>query len=111
MFGEQLRPDSVFRRGIGDIDLVDVEDALAANSRLRLVSTLERVEGRLVARVEPIRVPIGDALATEGVMNAIACEAEPVGEVTIIGPGAGLGLAGQGVFSDLITVARRFAST
>jgi homoserine dehydrogenase len=39
------------------------------------------------------------------VTNAVSCRAEPVGEVTITGPGAGLALAGQGVLSDLIAVA------
>jgi homoserine dehydrogenase len=40
------------------------------------------------------------------------CRASPVGEVTIIGPGAGPQLAGQGVLSDVIAIARslRFAA-
>ena len=50
---------------------------------------------------------MGDPLATiEGTTNAVVCRASPVGEVTIVGPGAGPELAGQGVLSDLITVAR-----
>ncbi len=43
----------------------------------------------------------------DGVANAVVCRARPVGEVTIIGPGAGPRLAGQGVLSDLIAVARQ----
>ena len=35
------------------------------------------------------------------------CRAEPLGEITVIGPGAGIELAGQGVLSDLIDVGRR----
>jgi homoserine dehydrogenase len=45
----------------------------------------------------------------EGVTNAVVCRAEPVGDVIIIGPGAGPALAGQGVLSDLIAVARGHA--
>jgi homoserine dehydrogenase len=40
----------------------------------------------------------------------VVCRASPVGEVTIIGPGAGPQLAGQGVFSDLIAIARSHTS-
>jgi len=48
-----------------------------------------------------------DRLAgVSGVVNAVVCRAEPVGEVVVIGPGAGPELAGQGMFSDLIAVAR-----
>jgi homoserine dehydrogenase len=111
VFGEQLRLDDVMRRGISDITRTDVDAALAANCRIRLVSTLDAGENGLAARVEPLRVSVEDKLATEGVTNAVVCEAEPVGEVTITGPGAGLRLAGQGVFSDLIAVARHCAST
>jgi homoserine dehydrogenase len=61
----------------------------------------------VIARVAPERVHIDDPLArVEGTANAIVCRADPVGEVTIVGPGAGPQLAGQGVFSDLIAVAR-----
>ncbi len=49
----------------------------------------------------------GDRLAgIDGAVNGLTCRADPVGEVTIIGPGAGPELAGQGVLSDLIAVAR-----
>jgi homoserine dehydrogenase len=41
----------------------------------------------------------------EGTTNAVVCRAEPVGEITIIWPGAGPQLAGQGVLGDLIAVA------
>lgn len=111
VFGEQIRPEDVSRRGITGIDTDEVMDALAANARIRLVSSVELSEGTLTARVEPVRLPIDDPLALiEGVLNAVVCEAEPVGEVTIVGPGAGPELAGQGVFSDLIAVARRHAN-
>jgi homoserine dehydrogenase len=39
-------------------------------------------------------------------MNALTLETDTVSEVTIIGPGAGAEQAGQGVFADLVSVAR-----
>jgi homoserine dehydrogenase len=45
-----------------------------------------------------------------GTTNAVVFEADPVGQVTITGPGAGPPLAGQGVLSDIIAVASRRAA-
>jgi homoserine dehydrogenase len=108
VFGTQLRPEQVACRGITDVE-DEVREAAAAGRRVRLVATLEPSgPGRLTARVEPIVVGGDDPLARiEGVMNAVACRAEPVGQVVVIGPGAGPELAGQGVLSDLIALAGR----
>jgi homoserine dehydrogenase len=108
VLGRQLRIDEVVRRGITGIGRAEIDEALAAGARIRVVSTLELSDsGDLDARVEPRVLPGDDPLASiEGTDNAVTCHAEPVGDVTIIGPGAGLALAGQGVFSDLIAVTR-----
>jgi homoserine dehydrogenase len=78
---------------------------------VREVATLEQAsEGRLVARVEPVELEADDRLARiDGTDNALTCRARPLGEITVIGPGAGVELAGQGVLSDLINVALRSA--
>ena len=108
VFGIQLRAEQVARRGITDVE-DDVREAAATGRRVRLVATLEPSGPlELVARVEPIAVGMDDPLANvEGVMNAVICRADPVGQVVVVGPGAGPELAGQGVLSDLIALARR----
>jgi homoserine dehydrogenase len=108
VFGRQLQPEQVVRHGITDIER-EVSEAASTGGRVRLVATLEpSLSGGLVARVEPVALGPEDPLAgIDGVANAVVCRAKPVGEVTIIGPGAGPELAGQGVLSDLIAVARR----
>jgi homoserine dehydrogenase len=110
VFGIQLRAEQVARRGITDVE-DDVREAAATGRKVRLVATLEpSAPGGPAARVEPIAVGMDDPLANvEGVMNAVICRADPVGQVVVIGPGAGLQLAGQGVLSDLIALARRRA--
>ncbi len=103
----QLRPEQVVRRGIAEITRDELEEAARAGRRIKLVASLEPSNRGLEARVEPVQLGADDPLANiEGVTNAVTCRAEPVGEVTIVGPGAGPELAGQGVFSDLIAVAR-----
>jgi homoserine dehydrogenase len=111
VFGRQLRPDQVLRRGIAEVTPDQIEEARAAGGAIRHVATLEFSEpegaGEVDARVEPVLLLDADPLAAiEGTTNAVVCRTEPVGDVTIIGAGAGLELAGQGVLSDLIAVGR-----
>ena len=111
VFGRQLRRDQVACRGITDLARSEIDRAASRGARLKHVATLEFSEpdgtGDVTARVEPEVVSGDDPLANiEGTTNAIVCRAKPIGEVTIIGPGAGPQLAGQGVLSDLIAVAR-----
>ena len=115
VFGRQLDRAQVVRRGITDLTAAEVAEAASAGGEVKHVATLERAgetDGDPIARVEPVRLDRDDPLArVDGPTNALVCRADPVGEVTVIGPGAGLALAGQGVLSDLIAVNawRRFA--
>lgn len=111
VFGRQLRPEDVVRRGITGLTRADFDEAAQAGTRIKLVASLEPSQDGLEARVEPVQLRADDPLASvEGVTNAVVCRAKPVGEVTVVGPGAGPALAGQGVFSDLIAVARSNAT-
>ncbi len=112
VFARQLRSEEVVCSGISGMTRAEMDDAARAGTRIKHVSTLEFSReggnGELEARVEPVHLRSDDPLASvEGLTNAVVCRAAPVGEVTIIGPGAGPALAGQGVLSDLIAVARK----
>jgi homoserine dehydrogenase len=111
VFGRQLRPEQVARRGISGVARTEIEGAVSAGGRIRHVATLEFSErdgaGDVRASVEPVFLSGDDRLSRiNGTDNAVICRAMPVGAITIVGPGAGLELAGQGVLSDLIGVAR-----
>jgi homoserine dehydrogenase len=111
VFGTQLRREQVACRGITDIPRSVLDEAESTGARLKHVATLEFSEpdgaGTVNARVEPELLRSDDRLAdVEGTDNAVVCRASPIGEVTIIGPGAGPQLAGQGVLSDLLATAR-----
>jgi len=109
VFGVQLEPDQVDRRGIAEMSREEVEAAAADGRRIRSVATIEPggAGAGLSARVAPEALDAEDPLAgAEGATNALIHRAEPVGEVMISGPGAGPELAGQGVLSDLIAIAR-----
>ena len=115
-FGHALTLDQVLRRGISEIPLGTVQQAVRDSRRIKLVATLRpRPAGRspgtgappLEARVEPLALPLTDPLArVDGVLNALTVQTDTVHEVTIIGPGAGPEQAGQGMFADLVALAR-----
>ena len=113
-FGESIAIDDVYRRGIAHIPLERVQQAVRDNCRIKLVATVRlSPRGRgseakpLDVQVEPVALPLHDPLSrVDGVMNALTLETDTVSEVTIIGPGAGAEQAGQGVFADLVSVAR-----
>jgi homoserine dehydrogenase len=111
VFGRQLRASDVVRRGIDAISRSEIDEASATGTRLKHVATLEFSgrdgAGDVTARVEPELLGRDDPLARiDGTTNVVVCRAIPVGEVAVAGPGAGPELAGQGVLSDLIAVAR-----
>jgi homoserine dehydrogenase len=102
VFGRQLRLEDVSRSGISSVTEEAMSQAVSEGRRIREVTT---VEGS-AARVEPVALDSDDPLArVDGTDNAVVCRADPLGHVTIVGPGAGLELAGQGVLSDLIRTA------
>jgi homoserine dehydrogenase len=104
VFGRQLRIEDVSRTGISSVTEEAASQAALEGRQIREVTT---VEGSL-ARVEPVALASDDPLARiDGTDNAVVCWAEPVGQVMVVGPGAGLELAGQGVLSDLIATAPR----
>jgi homoserine dehydrogenase len=111
VFGRQLGREQVACRGIAGTARSEIDEAAAIGARLKHVATLAFSQpdgaGDVIARVEPELVSRDDPLASiEGTTNGVVCRASPIGEVTIVGPGAGPHLAGQGVLGDLITVAR-----
>jgi homoserine dehydrogenase len=111
VFGRQLTRADVSYRGIDDLPGQALDEARAAGGTLKHVASLGFAEpggaGPVSARVQTEVVRPGDPLAgVDGAVNALVYRAEPVGQVTITGPGAGPELAGQGVLSDLIAVAR-----
>jgi homoserine dehydrogenase len=93
----------------------EIAQAASAGGRIKHVATLGFAgpggAGNVTARVQPELVGHDDPLVNvNGTTNAVVFEADPVGQVTITGPGAGPQLAGQGVLSDIIAVSSRRAA-
>jgi len=103
----KIRPDDVFREGIEAIEPVDFRYARELGYAIKLIAHTQRHPGRVEARVHPAMVPLDHPLAqVEGANNAVFVEGDLVGQVLLVGQGAGGRPTASAVVGDLIDLAR-----
>lgn len=107
LFGKTLRMDQVDRHGITQLTPLDIASATAAGERWKLIGTVECINGGIRASVCPQRLPISHPLAgVSGATNAACFTTDLLGEVTLIGPGAGRLATGYAVIEDILAIYR-----
>src|SRR6266849_6428201 len=106
VFNHPLRVEQVERQGITAITPEQVQAAIDAGMRIKLIASLHPAPGsdELIASAKPIALPLQtDPLArVDGAMNAISIQSDTLPEVTIIGPGAGRMETAQGLLADVL---------
>jgi len=108
-FGTDIKPAGVSRSGISRVTLADVEAAKARGEMVKLVAKAERRGGNVSAEVKPEALPATDPLAhIAGVTNALTFATDCLGDVTVVGPGAGRRATGYALLTDLIAISRGF---
>ncbi|MFW6098281.1 MAG: homoserine dehydrogenase, partial [Chloroflexota bacterium] len=76
--------------GITGLTPDDIRAAREADQRWKLIGLVERNEEGYTARVRPTRLPLSHPLASvSGATNAITYTTDLLGDVTLVGPGAG----------------------
>jgi homoserine dehydrogenase len=111
-FGIDAKPGTVRRRGITGISAKDISDAKDRSERFKLIASASKVDGGVELDVSPTRMPIANPLANiEGVMNALTLSTDCLGDVTIVGPGAGRRATGYSLLTDLISISRDRSKT
>lgn len=121
-FGAWLDPSAVTlaapgepgneRPGITGVTAASIAAAGAAGEVVKLIARAGRDGDGVVASVLATRVAAGSALGrTDGVLNRIEIDAEPVGTVAFSGPGAGGAATSSAVLGDLMAIARGLGST
>ncbi len=107
-FGSEIDVDAIAVEGIESITLDDIEKADELGYRIKLLAIAERsASGAIAQRVHPTMVPKSSAIARiDGVINAVAIEADFVGKLMLVGPGAGGDATASSVVSDIADIAR-----
>ncbi len=106
-FGTAMDAEAVYVEGIASLTLLDLAMADELGYRIKLLGVATRTEAGIEQRVHPTMVPKSSAIAqVMGVTNAVALDGDMVGEITLVGPGAGGDATASAVLGDLVDIAR-----
>jgi homoserine dehydrogenase len=106
-FGTEVDADAIYVEGISNVASLDLKMADELGFRIKLLGVAERTAAGIEQRVHPTMVPKTAQLAqVMGVLNAVTINADTVGELTFVGPGAGGGATASAVLSDIADLAR-----
>lgn len=100
-----LKISEVTCQGITKITSADIENAKKQNARWKLIGCVEKKDGKVVGSVAPEMVPLSHPLAgVMGATNALTFTTDLLGDVTIVGPGAGRMQTGFAILTDLLSL-------
>ncbi|HYC24683.1 MAG TPA: homoserine dehydrogenase [Roseiarcus sp.] len=106
-FGASIDAEAIHVEGI---ETITQDDLLAADElgyRIKLLGVAERTARGVEQRVHPTMVAKTTAIAqVMGVLNAVTIDGDPVGELTLVGPGAGGDATASAVAADIADIAR-----
>ncbi len=111
ILGKKISWEDVKRKGITEFTKEDIELAKNEGKRWKLIGSAEiKLDGTVNAKVWPEKLPINDPLAgISGAKNALTFNTDELGEVTIIGPGAGKRETGYSLLIDLLEMNKKFS--
>jgi homoserine dehydrogenase len=106
-FGARVTADDVQRQGITAVTADDVAAAHDLGYEVKLLAVAENDDGQVAARVHPAMLPKTHPLAAvRDVFNAVFIEGEHVGELMLLGRGAGGGPTASAIVGDVVEIAR-----
>jgi homoserine dehydrogenase len=106
-FGTRVAFDEIDVEGIEGITQADIEAAEDLGYRIKLLGVALQTDSGIEQRVHPAMVPQHSAIAeVSGVTNAVAIDGDSVGNLLLVGPGAGAAPTASAVMSDILDIAR-----
>ena len=109
IFGENLKPDQIPCKGITQITHEDIKQAQQEKKRWKLIGEIIKNKKGIIASVKPKKVDLSHPLASVmGVANAITFTTDLLGDVTIMGAGAGRKETGFSILSDILEIYKNF---
>ncbi|QQM29118.1 homoserine dehydrogenase [Martelella lutilitoris] len=106
-FGCEISCDDIYLEGISNITQEDIRAASELGYRIKLLGVAQRTEGGIEQRVHPTMVPHDTVIAqVDGVTNAVAIESDILGDLLMVGPGAGGDATASAVLGDVADIAK-----
>lgn len=102
-FGADVKPDSFPCQGITKITVDAIKEAKASGKRFKLIGKVWNDGGEIKGSVAPEQMDLTHPLAgVMGGVNAMTITTDILGDVTIVGPGAGRAETGYSALIDII---------
>jgi homoserine dehydrogenase len=105
LYGKKLSLTDMPVKGISGITPADIEAARQAGEVYKLIASVTPAGGS----VNPERVPLNHPLAVSGGTNAITFKTDLMGEITLVGAGAGRLQTGFALLADVLAIHRQNA--
>ena len=100
IMGYKVTIKDVYKKGISDIKLEDIEDAIKKKKNIKLIAKCDAND----LFVKPFLISKEDPICVNGTLNAVTFKSEHSGEQTIIGRGAGGTETASAILRDLIEI-------
>jgi len=101
----KISMQDVDRKGITQLTPQDIRNAKEDGRRWKLIGAVENVGGQIKASVQPTALPVEHPLANVGgATNAITYTTRLLGDITLIGAGAGRLETGYALLNDLLAI-------
>ena len=109
--GKQVNVNEVFREGIRKISQEDIQSAEKRGYKIKLLGLIHNNGDELDIRVHPVFVPLEHDLASVNMeFNAVTIDGSALGELTLIGKGAGSLPTASAVLGDLLMLSSNIDS-
>ena len=106
-FGVPLDIESPFKQGIDSLTPEDLDYSAEMGYRVKHLGIARQQAAGIEVRVHPTLIPESKQLATvDGVLNAVMVTGSAVGELVLVGPGAGGPATASSVCADIVDIAR-----
>ncbi len=105
-FGTRINSDAIYLEGIEEITSADISAAEDLGYRIKLLGIAVATDTGIEQRVHPTMVEKSSPIAQiEGVTNAVGIDGDVVGEVLLVGPGAGGSATASAILGDIADIA------
>lgn len=109
LMGTNISLDDANRQGITHITPRDIKEAQNNHKRWKLIARSTHQNGTTRVSVMPEPLSLSDPLASvHGATNALTLSTDTLGDVTIIGPGAGKRETGYSLLTDMLYIHNHF---
>jgi len=98
----EIAPNGIHVTGIDNVTLEEVTRCKREERKLKLICSIDKE-----AAVSPQPIEVSQPICVDGSLNSVQLETKYIGEVTLIGPGAGGYPTATAILNDLLAIEKK----